>query len=145
MRMSNEFLVKLKKFEGLRLKAYKCPAGVWTIGYGHTGNDVHEGLSITEYKATELLISDLNKFEVGVSLALGDTKLNQHQFDALVDFAYNCGLGNLRKSTLLKKIKFNPENYVGIEVEFKKWNKGGGKVLPGLVKRREEEIRWYKC
>lgn len=126
----------IKEFEGLRLTAYKCAAGVWTIGYGHT-EGVSGAMIITEETADELLAKDLAKFESGVS-ELVKVEINQNQFDALVSFAFNCGIGNLAKSTLLKKL--NDGRPVGeVQAEFLRWNKAGGKVLPGLTKRRNAE------
>ena len=144
MTTSEEWIEKLKKFEGFRGKAYKCPAGVWTIGYGSTGKHVFEGAVIDERGAEALLREDLKKFENAVNDLFSKTRIGQHQFDALVDFAYNLGSGALRRSTLAKMILANPSNIKGIEAEFLKWTKAGGVVLPGLVKRREEEVRWYK-
>ena len=126
----------IKAFEGLRVKAYKCAAGVWTIGYGHT-EGVTGAMIITEATADELLARDLAKFETGVS-ELVKVEINQNQFDALVSFAFNCGLAGLAKSTLLKKL--NDGRPVGeVQAEFLRWNKAGGKVRPGLTKRRNAE------
>ena len=123
----------IKSFESLRLKAYLCPANVWTIGYGHT-RYVQEGDVITEPKAIDLLRQDLNGFEAGVS-ALVKSNINENQFSALVSFAYNCGIGNFKNSTLLKKVNANP-NDKAIEKEFLKWTRARGVVLGGLVRRR---------
>lgn len=126
----------IKEFEGLRLTAYKCAAGVWTIGYGHT-EGVTGAMVITEATADELLARDLAKFETVVS-ELVKVEINQNQFDSLVSFAFNCGLANLAKSTLLKKL--NGGRPVGeVQAEFLRWNKAGGKVIAGLVKRRNAE------
>jgi len=125
----------VKEFEGLRLKAYRCPAGVLTIGYGHTGG-VREGQVITEAEAEELLKKDLLIFERGVKNYV-KVPLTDNQFSALVSFAYNVGLGAFGKSTLLRKI--NSRDYNGAAAEFARWNRGGGKILPGLVRRREAE------
>jgi lysozyme len=147
MKMSTESRRDLlQKFEGCKLKAYKCPAGIWTIGYGHTsaaGNpEVTEGLVITQNEAENILAKDLYSFERGV-LACVKVSLSQHQFDVLVDFAYNAGLGALQKSTLLKKI--NASDFDAVPAELMKWTKGGGKELPGLVRRRQAEIAlWSK-
>lgn len=142
--ISEEWLDKLKEFEGYRSKAYKCPAGVWTIGYGSTGPHAFEGAVIDKEGAERLLREDLKRFENCVNDFFKSVRLGQHQFDALVDFAFNCGTGALRRSTLAKKVLANPDNIEGIAAEFRKWNKGGGKVLNGLVRRREAEIEWYK-
>lgn len=131
----------IKKYEGLKLKAYKCPAGIWTIGYGHTGIDVKQGLVITKQKAEQLLIQDLKKFENGVSKLIEGLNINDRQFSALVSFAYNCGLTNLRNSTLLKRLKQKLLNEAANE--FLKWNKAAGKQLPGLTKRRNDERKLF--
>ena len=139
---SNEIIEKIKVWEGFRPKAYRCPAGVLTIGYGHTGADVKPGMVVTAAEAAALLCSDLRHFEQEVSRLTASVTLSQHQFDALVSFAFNCGLGNLKSSTLLRKVQVNPAD-PSIATEFKRWNRGGGKVLPGLVRRRSEEAAWY--
>lgn len=126
----------IKQSEGLRLEAYLCPADVWTIGYGHTGKDVVEGMKITGGEAEKLLEGDLEKFEKDI-LKMVKVGLTQNQFDALVSFTYNVGGGALKTSTLLKKL--NAGDYMGAADEFLKWTKAGGKELPGLVKRRRTE------
>jgi len=125
----------IKSFEGLELEAYLCPANIWTIGYGHTGN-VKEGDSITKAEAEALLDKDLQTFRNGVK-RLVKVPLNENQFGALVSFAYNIGLGSLQSSTLLKML--NAGDYTGAADQFLRWNKSGGKVLTGLVRRREAE------
>ncbi len=139
MRISNEALAKVKEFEGLRLESYKCSAGVWTIGYGHT-RGVKQGQSITEAQADALLRGDLMSAERYVNeLSLN---LTQGQFDALVDFAFNLGTGRLGSSSLLKKIRQGADT-AEIQSEFKRWVYAGGKKLEGLVKRRAWEAeRW---
>lgn len=140
MKTSKNGIDLIKSFEGCELKAYKCPAGIWTIGYGHTSG-VKEGMAITKEKAKELLEHDISiKYECYINAY--SLKINQNQFDALVSFVYNVGPGNLYKSTLLKKIKIN-HNDPSIATEFMKWKRGGGKVLPGLVKRRKAESELY--
>lgn len=145
MRMSAEGLALVKEFEGLRLKAYKCPAAVWTIGYGHTSAagspEVSPGLEITKDEAEEILKRDMVQYEAGVE-KLVKVELEQCQFDALVDFAYNAGVGALAKSTLLKKV--NAEKFDEVPAEFMKWTKGGGKELPGLVRRRRAEVKLWR-
>ena len=132
----------IKMFEGFRAKPYKCPAGVPTIGYGSTfysnGKKVTlKDKLITEQDATNLLTTVVTNFSSGVSKLL-KIQVTQNQFDALVDFAYNVGIGNLKSSTLLKKV--NAKNFSGAALEFIKWNKAyDGKVLPGLTKRRTAE------
>jgi len=129
MKTSKATLDKIAEFEGIRLTAYKCPAGVWTIGVGHTGG-VTESMTITRSQAMTIFEHDIRKFEDYVT-ATGLT-LTQNQFDALVSFAFNCGAGNLRK--LVKG-----RDYQQIADAMLLYNKGGGKVLPGLVKRRQWE------
>ena len=135
------------KFEGCRLTAYKCPAGVWTIGYGNTsyidGSPVKEGDKITQADADLMFKQTLENFRVQVTRIVPAT-LPSGAVDALTSFAYNCGTGALQRSTLLKKIKADALDLKGIKAEFAKWNKGAGKVLPGLVKRREAEYKMYE-
>ena len=129
----------IKSFEGLRLRAYLCPAKVWTIGYGHTG-DVRGGQVITQSQADDLLKQDLRRFEIAVR-KLVKVPLTQNQFDALVSFAYNVGEAALSRSTLLRKL--NAGDLAGTKLEFAKWNKGGGKVLAGLTRRRADEANLF--
>lgn len=145
-KISNLGLELIKKYEGFKAKAYLCPANVITIGFGSTyyedGTKVKLTDSpITQERATELLEALLVSYERSVDSYCVDT-INQNQFDALCSFAYNCGVGNLKSSTLLKKVNKNP-NDPTIKDEFLKWNKGGGKVLSGLTKRRIEEAQLY--
>lgn len=136
MRINAAGLQLIKDFEGLKLKAYKCPADVWTIGYGSTGAHVYEGLEITKERAEELLMEDLERFEEGVS-RVSKVPLTSNQFSALVSFAFNLGVRALEKSTLLRKL--NSGDYEGAANEFKKWVFAGGKKLAGLERRREAE------
>ena len=134
-------------FEGLSLVPYLCPAKKPTIGYGQTfypnGTKVRmTDKAITEKEAFAMLEVVVNQFAIGVEKLLVK-KVNQHQFNALVSFAYNCGITNLKKSTLLKKVNANP-NDSSIELEFLKWNKSMGKVLAGLTRRRRLEADVYK-
>lgn len=136
----------IKKFEGCSLKPYLCPAKIPTIGFGNTyyENGVRvsmKDLPITKERADELLIDLLEGFEVGVTKYV-KSKLTQNQFNALVSFAYNVGLGNFKSSTLLKKVISNP-NDPTIADEFMKWTKGGGIVLNGLIARRKFESIIY--
>lgn len=131
----------IRRSEGCRLTAYRCPAGVWTVGYGHTGPDVTEGMTITQERAEELLAADVAEFEKRVQ-QLVTAPMTQGQFDAMVSFAYNVGLNAFAASTLLRK--FNAEDYDGAAAEFARWNRGGGKVLPGLVARRNEERAMFE-
>ena len=135
MKTSQNGINLIKKFEGCRLKAYKCPSGIWTIGYGHTSG-VKSGQVITKSKAEDLLKKDLETFEKGLK-SLVKASINQNQFDALVSFSYNCGLGALQRSTLLRKL--NARDYSGAANEFLRWNKSNGKVLDGLTNRRRAE------
>ena len=145
MRMSADGLALVKEFEGLRLKAYKCPAAVWTIGYGHTSSAgipiVGSDMVISKEHAEEILKKDMAQYEDGVR-ELVKIGITQGQFDALVDFAYNAGVGALAKSTLLKKV--NAGKFDDVPAEFMKWTKGGGKELPGLVRRRRAEVKLWR-
>jgi lysozyme len=132
----------IKSFEGLRLESYLCPVGVWTIGYGHTGDDVSPEMKITEDRANKMLRRDLVKFEQGVDLLI-TVPLNQQQFDALVSFAFNCGLGSLEESTLRKRLNNKEDPNKVAQEELPKWVKGDGVVLPGLVERRKKEVELF--
>lgn len=125
----------IKSFEGYREDAYLCPAGVWTIGWGTTKN-VRQGQTTNPEEAENFLRRDLKIFEAQVA-ELVKVALTSNQFSALVSFAYNCGAGALKSSTLLKKL--NQEDYLGAAEEFLKWNKAGGKMLAGLTRRRVAE------
>lgn len=140
MRISDSGLDLIKRFEGLRLHSYRCPANIPTVGYGHTGADVCDGQTITLEKADELLRADVMRFEDGVARLAPTT--TQGQFDGLVSFAFNLGLGALKSSTLLRK--HNAGDYEGAAAEFGRWNKAGGKVLNGLVRRRADEAALYR-
>lgn len=137
MLISRNGIELIKRFEGCKLTAYKCPAGKLTIGYGHTGDDVTEGLTISQEDANDLLFDDVLCFENGVNNLVKGLDLSQGMFDALVSFAYNAGLDNLKKSTLLKLLKDG--KVLEASEEFVKWNKSNGKVLDGLTKRRAAE------
>ena len=140
MEASDILIEKLKEFEGFRRDAYRDAAGVLTIGYGHTGKDVREGDRLTTYGAEQLLMIDLKEHEAAVRRL--NVARTQGQFDALVSFAFNLGIGRLQRSTLLKTIR-NGGSKAQIQREFKRWVFGGGKQLPGLVKRREWEARRF--
>ena len=135
MHTGNKGIELIKHFEGCELEAYKCPAGVWTIGYGHI-KGVHEGMKITEMQAEEMLKSELHEYE-GYINDYVTVPLNQNQFDAMVSWVYNLGGGNLRASTLLKVL--NAGDYDGVPAQMLRWNKAGGKVLEGLTRRRQAE------
>lgn len=141
----NKGIPIIKKFEGLRLTSYLCPAGVWTIGYGSTfyenGSKVQEGEKITIDRADGLLINTVHLFEKSVK-GLVKSSINENQLGALTSFAFNLGVGNFKASTLLKKVNKNPSDPM-IRDEFMKWNKAGGKVLNGLTRRREAEANLY--
>lgn len=142
---ASEILIKaIKIFEGYRSAAYKDAKGVWTIGYGHTGDSkrgyVRQGQKCTEAKAEEWLRKDIAIATAYVNKQ-GCCK-TQGQFDALVDFAYNLGTGNLGRSTLLKKVKHGAP-VAQVQAEFRKWVYSGGKILQGLVRRRNWEAIRY--
>jgi len=141
----NKGIPIIRKFEGLKLRAYLCPANVWTIGYGNTfyenGSKVQEGDKITLDRADRLLFFVVQKFEKEVSKMV-TSAINENQLGALTSFAFNVGDGNLAKSTLLKKVNANP-NDATIRDEFMRWTKAGGKVLNGLVTRRKAEADLY--
>ena len=129
----------LKYFEGCKLTAYQDSVGVWTIGYGHT-KGVYDGMTITQDQAEQMLLSELEEYE-GYIKDMVTVPLTQNQFDALVVWVYNLGPTNFRNSTLLKEL--NAGNYNAAGQEITRWNKAGGKVLAGLVKRREAEAELF--
>jgi lysozyme len=145
MIISSKLRELVKHFEGCKLTSYVCSAGHNTIGYGNTfyenGVKVKPGDKITQQRAEELLDVILIKFVQQTNEVI-KSSVTQNQRDALTDFAYNCGLGNLKSSTLLKKVNADPNDKT-IREEFMKWNKGGGKVLNGLTRRREAEANLY--
>lgn len=141
MRTSPRGQAFIKGYEKCRLKAYKpTPNDRWTVGWGHTGPDVYEGLVIAQAQADALFVKDLKYFEDGVN-RLVKINVTQCEYDALVSFAYNVGLGGLEDSTLLRKL--NAKDIDGASAEFPKWNKQGGVVMPGLTKRRLDERRIF--
>lgn len=144
MKTSQVGINLIKSFEGLRLTAYLDPIGIPTIGYGHIKTvskaDVAAKKTITEKQAEDLLRGELPEYEKAVTDAV-KVPLNQNQFDALVSFTYNLGGGNLRSSTLLKLL--NKSDFKGAQDQFRNWNKAGGKILPGLVKRRAAEAALF--
>lgn len=135
----------IKSFEGCKLEAYKCSANKETIGFGNTfyedGSPVKMGDKITQDRADSLFELIADSFASKIK-PLVTANVNSNQFDALVSFAYNCGIANLKNSTLLKKVNANPYDPT-IKAEFEKWNKAGGKVLAGLTKRRKAEADLY--
>lgn len=130
----------LHHYEDCKLEAYLCPAGIWTIGWGSTGNHVYKGLVITQEEADQLFIKDCERFVESVNTYV-KVPLTQYEFDALVTFAYNVGCSNFESSTLLKKL--NIGDYQGASDEFLRWNKSKGKVLKGLTYRRQSERHYF--
>lgn len=142
MQASDRLIAKIKELEGFIPVAKHLSIdrpGVFTIGYGET-NGIQDGMTITEPEADTLLRARVQGFASRVESAL-DVPVSQGQFDALVDFAYNCGFGNLKTSTLLRKL--NQRDYTGASKEFSRWTMANGKVLPGLVARRQLETEWF--
>ena len=139
MNISKEGLSLIKKFEGCELEAYLFPAGVWTIGYGHT-KDVKEGDKINKEEADYLLQEEMIEYESYINDFV-EVPLNQNQFDALCSWVYNLGPTNLKNSTMLRVL--NEEKYADVPQEIKRWNKAGGEVLDGLIKRREAEAKMF--
>ena len=140
MKISNEGLQLIISYEGLRLTAYRCPAGKLTIGYGHTGPDVYEGKTISEKEAKQLLREDLKAAEKAVNSYRRNyyPRMNKNQFSALVSFTYNCAAGNLDQ--LCQR---GARSLGEIATKIQLYNKAGGKVLQGLVNRREAEWRMF--
>ncbi|MGI0011972.1 MAG: lysozyme [Nitrososphaera sp.] len=134
--LSDRGLELIRSFEGCKLSAYRDSGGVLTIGYGHTGADVKPGQMITDERATALLRADVARFETAVNDA-AKVPLTQGQFDALVCFSFNVGAAALRKSILLRLV--NVGDFAGAALQFQRWNKAGGKVLAGLIRRRTAE------
>ena len=156
MQTSQTGINLIKKLEGCKLEAYQCSAGVWTIGYGHTGADVFKGKKITQNDAETLLKTDLKRFETAINnlLICGSgsspqacveqdggllipVDLNQNQFDALVSFIYNIGINAFKNSTMLKYL--NRGDFYSAAKEFDRWIYAGGKVSEGLKNRRNAE------
>jgi len=133
MKATDNCIQLIKRFEGLYLKAYVCPAGVLTIGYGHT-RGVKPGDEINELQAEIYLREDVEACEIQLNYLT--LPINQHQFDALCSFIFNLGIGNFMQSTLLKKLKAGDKTAAD---EILRWDKSGGKVLPGLTARRKAE------
>lgn len=136
----------IKKFEGCKLTAYKCSAGVFTIGYGNTfyedGTKVKQGDVITQQRAEQLFDMIVNDFARKVD-AFVKSNLSENNFSALVSFTFNVGIGNFQRSTLLRKVNANPKDAT-IPAEFRKWVRANGEVLKGLVRRREAEAKLYE-
>jgi lysozyme len=133
---SDNGLALTKSFEGLHLRAYRDCAGIWTIGYGHTGPGVFAGETVSGLEAEELLRADLAEAVACVNRAV-QTPISQGQFDAMVDFCFNAGRGNFAQSTLLRKV--NSGDFAGAVAQFALWVHAGGEVVSGLVRRRKAE------
>lgn len=146
MILSNAIKRLMKSFEGCRLTAYRCPAGVWTIGYGHTGKDVTAGKRITQAEADALFEADLQKFAPTVLRVFEGEPINQRQFEALLSLSYNIGSLEAKAPTLVKKVKADPNDPM-IRAEFMRHVNakvnGVLKPLPGLMKRRTAEANHY--
>lgn len=144
MKMVKAGIDLIKNFEGFRAKAYKCPAGVWTIGFGHTSAagkpDVKPGMTISKAEGERILLSDLRQYEQGVRDAL-IVDLTPEQFSACVSLAYNIGVPAFKKSSVLRFC--NARRWRDAADAFALWNKAGGRVLPGLVRRRAEEAALF--
>lgn len=134
----------VKRFEGCRLTAYKCPAGVWTIGWGATGTGIREGVTWTQAQADDRLAVDLERFMTGVVRAIDarSAKPTPNELGALTSLAYNIGLAAFQASTLLRL--YNAGNKSGAAQQFARWNKAGGRVLRGLVTRRDAERKVFE-
>ena len=141
MKPSKNAYELIKEFEGCKLAAYRCPAGIWTIGFGHTGQDVYKGLTITQRQADKLLEKDAYVSGLWVD-KLVTIKLNQNQYDSLVSFIFNLGPAQFRASTLRAKINrgASPEE---IATQFMRWVFASGVKLKGLIKRREREAQLF--
>lgn len=134
----------IKRFEGCKLAAYPDPGtgnDPWTIGWGATGPGISRGVTWTQPQADDRLESDVTKFALGVDALLQGKPTTQPQFDAMVSFAFNVGLGNLKTSTLLSMHLAG--NYQGAAAQFLRWNKAAGHVMAGLTKRRQAEAALY--
>jgi len=137
--ISEKGLQLLKHYEGCELNAYRCSADVLTIGYGHT-KGVTEDMVITQEEADQMLQDEMPEYESYIN-DMVTVDLNQDQFDAMVCWVYNLGSGNLASSTLLKVL--NEGDYEAVPEQMKRWNKAGGKVLNGLIKRRDSEAKLF--
>lgn len=134
-------LALIKEFEGCRLTAYRDAVGVWTIGYGSTGNHVKPGMTINQERAERLLVQDLYRFELAVERATAGVKTTQNQFSAMVSLAYNIGVGAFSHSTMLKMHK---RGFTTLAANaFLMWIRAGKKQLKGLMRRRQAERQLY--
>ena len=157
MKVSKAAIDMIKHHEGVRTKPYRCPALLWTVGVGHVIDPTHATVKYEERRnlpipegwdrvltmdeVDRILSQDLGRFERGVVRLCPAAVGRQGVFDALVSFAFNVGLGNLQRSSL--RMKTNRGEFDKAAEEFMKWTKAGGRVLPGLVKRRQDEQRLY--
>ena len=141
MNISQEGISLIKKFEGCELEAYKCAAGVWTIGYGHT-KDVKENDVITKEEAESMLVHELQEYCNDVDIAV-KVDLKQNEFDSLVSWTYNLGSTNLNSSTMLRVL--NEGKHDEVPAQMKRWNKASGQVKEGLVRRREAEALMFEA
>jgi len=139
LNISSTGIELIKHFESLRLKAYKDPVGVWTIGWGHTKN-VTEGMVATEKEATAMFFYELEEYQ-GYIQGL-DIELNQDQFDALVSWVYNLGPSNLISSTMLKRLRSG--DFWDVPTQIRRWDKAGGRTLRGLTRRRNAEALLFE-
>jgi len=140
LKTSQEGISLIKSFEGCELTAYRCSANVPTIGFGHTAG-VSDGDTCTQEEAETMLAEDLEEFEDYVKNYV-ESELQQNEFDALVAWTYNLGPANLKESTMLKEL--NSGNFEEVPRQMKRWNRAGGEVLDGLIRRREAESRLFK-
>jgi len=140
MEISQEGISLIKKFEGCKLESYQCAAGVWTIGYGST-QGVSNGMVITHERAESLLMEDIEVYEEEVNKAV-QVDIDQCMFDALVSWTFNLGGANLNSSTMLKVL--NSKDFDNVPEQIKRWNKAGGKVNEGLIRRREAEALLFQ-
>lgn len=139
-RINDDGVALIKEFEGLQVKPYRCPGGVWTIGYGHT-RTVQAGMVISEAEADVLLKEDLRLVERAVSRIV-QVKLSDNQFAALVSFAFNVGVGNFERSTLVRLL--NRGWYDQVPAQLMRWNRAAGEVYGGLARRRAAEVKLWK-
>ena len=144
MQMTEEGLALIRRFEGFRAEAYRCPAGVWTIGYGHTSQagppKVKAGMVVSEAEARAILATDAAMFAKGVRQAL-TREVSPEQFSALVSFAFNVGIGAFRRSSVLKAV--NDGRFRSVPERLKLWVKADGRRLEGLVRRRAAEAELF--